>query len=307
MAAELQANPGIAGRGPAPGLFNFLDRYLASRTDIQDSTRSLYRQTSKYLRGFFDNIRVDRITRHMAGDFRTYLAKRRCRGELISEQTVRKHVRNCKTIFASAVDEDILLFNPFNRQKSAPLQPDKDWYYLSIKNFERILSACPNISWHAFLGLCRLAGLRRSEAWYLTWDRIDWEGHRITVLAPKTKRKRTVPIEPRLYEILLASYDAAEEGVEMVCHGIGRHNLRRTFHTLCNRVGLEPWAKWCHTLRKNAETDWAQRFPQYVVSYWLGHGIEVSEKHYLQVPKELYEKVARPGRMRRSRKIRTRR
>ena len=47
-----------------------------------------------------------------------------------------------------------------------------------------------------------------------------------------------------------------------------------------------------HTLRKNAETDWAQRFPQYVVSYWIGHSIEVSEKHYLQVPEELYEKVA---------------
>ena len=292
LAADLQVNPGIISGGPAPKLFAFLDRYLASRTEIRKSTRSLYQQTIYYLKDFFDDIRVDHITRLMAGDFRTYLARQKCRDESISEQTVRKHIRNCKTIFASAVAEDILLLNPFSRQKSAPLQPDKDWYYLSIKDFEKILDACANKGWQAFLGLCRLAGLRRSEAWSLTWERIDWAEHRITVLATKTKKKRIVPIEPRLYEILLATYDNAEEGTDRVCQAVGRNNLRRTFHALCRRVGLEPWGKWCHTLRKNAETDLAQLFPQYVVSYWIGHSIEVSEKHYLQVPEELYEKAA---------------
>jgi len=45
-------------------------------------------------------------------------------------------------------------------------------------------------------------------------------------------------------------------------------------------------------MRRNCETDWAQVYPQYVVSTWIGHGIEVSARHYLQVPEELYEKVA---------------
>ena len=45
-------------------------------------------------------------------------------------------------------------------------------------------------------------------------------------------------------------------------------------------------------MRKNCETDWAQVYPQYAVSTWIGHGIEVSARHYLQVPKELYDKVA---------------
>ncbi len=42
----------------------------------------------------------------------------------------------------------------------------------------------------------------------------------------------------------------------------------------------------------HCETDWAQVYPQYAVSTWIGHGIEVSARHYLQVPKELYDKVA---------------
>ncbi len=45
-------------------------------------------------------------------------------------------------------------------------------------------------------------------------------------------------------------------------------------------------------LRRNCETDWAQRYPQYAVSVWIGHDIQVSARHYLQVPAELYTKVA---------------
>ncbi len=38
-------------------------------------------------------------------------------------------------------------------------------------------------------------------------------------------------------------------------------------------------------------TGWAQKYPQYTVSNWIGHGIKVSARHYLQIPKELYDKV----------------
>ena len=33
-------------------------------------------------------------------------------------------------------------------------------------------------------------------------------------------------------------------------------------------------------------------YPQYAVSQWIGHSMAVSEKHYLQVPEELYTKAA---------------
>src|SRR3712207_7230032 len=45
-------------------------------------------------------------------------------------------------------------------------------------------------------------------------------------------------------------------------------------------------------MRRNCETDWAQRYPQYAVSTWIGHDITVSAQHYLQVPEELYRKVS---------------
>ena len=71
----MQRNPGIAGSGSPLRFFEMLDRYLASRTDLRASTHRLYRQTIGYLKEFFGDIRIDRITRPMAGDFRTWLAK----------------------------------------------------------------------------------------------------------------------------------------------------------------------------------------------------------------------------------------
>jgi len=45
-------------------------------------------------------------------------------------------------------------------------------------------------------------------------------------------------------------------------------------------------------MRRNCETDWAQRFPQYAVSEWLGHDIRISAERYLAVTGDLYEKAA---------------
>ena len=67
---------------------------------------------------------------------------------------------------------------------------------------------------------------------------------------------------------------------------------RKRFESIIHRAGLVRWPKLFQVLRRNCETDWAQVYPQYVVSYWMGHDITVSDAHYLQVPIELYAKVA---------------
>src|SRR5205809_2733647 len=54
----------------------------------------------------------------------------------------------------------------------------------------------------------------------------------------------------------------------------------------------EPRPRVNHFAKISGETDSAQRFPQYVVSEWIGHDITVSATHYLQVPEELFRKAA---------------
>ena len=204
------------------------------------------------------------------------------------------HVRNAKTILAQAVKQDLILFNPFDRLKGTAPEPDKDWHYVSKDELRLLLSACPSMSWQLLLSLCRLAGVRQTEALDLPWAGVDWEQHTMAIFAPKTGRYRVVPIDPELYSFLLRAYEEASEGQEMVIPvgSIGRSNLWRDFRRICRRANLEPWTSWCQVLRRNCETDWAQEHPQYVVSTWIGHDITVSARHYLQVPKDLYDKVA---------------
>jgi len=103
-----------------------------------------------------------------------------------------------------------------------------------------------------------------------------------------------VPIDPELYSLLLEAFAAAPERGEWVMPkgSIIRSNLWRDFGAICARAGLERWPDWCQVLRRNRETEWAQKYPQYVVSYWMGHDISVSARHYLQVPEQLYDEAA---------------
>ena len=141
------------------------------------------------------------------------------------------------------------------------------------------------------IALCRLACLRRGEALNPTWHDIDWQKHCLTVIAEKTGKRRVVPIEPKLYKLLLNAFNDAEESEKRICP-ISEHSIWRNFQVIRKRAGLEKWKDAFKVMRRNQETDWAQRYPQYVVSAWIEHGNEVSARHYLQVPEELYEKVA---------------
>jgi integrase len=244
---------------------------------------------------FGPDMHIDKINRAAATDWRAALAG----GELTkkpnpAEATVCQHIRNAKVIFGHAVRDDLILFNPFDRLKGNASQPDKNWKYVTRDELHQLLEACPSVSWRLLLAFCRLAGLRQGEALGLSLSSIDWENRRLEVIAEKTGRRRVVPIEPELYSFLLNAFSAASDCERSVIPegSIVRPNLWRDFGVICRRAGLKRWAKWCHVLRKNCETGWAQRYPQYVVSTWLGHGMDVSARYYLQVPDELYEKVA---------------
>src|SRR4030042_3530758 len=190
FAAELQINPARAGLGRTPHLNEYLGRYLAARTDLRPRTLELHQLTVKYLLAYFSpDIRIDRINRAAATDWRTALAGGKLpTTQQPAEATVCQHVRNAKVIFNHAVRDDFILFNPFDRLKGNAGQPDKNWKYVTREEFNRLLDACSSLSWRVLLVLCRLAGLRQGEALSLAWSAIDWETRRLETIAEKTNR-----------------------------------------------------------------------------------------------------------------------
>ena len=120
-------------------------------------------------------------------------------------------IRDAKAIFKRAVDDDLILFNPFDRLKVGAPKPDKDWHYVSLAELDKLLDASKTVGWKTLIALCRLAGLRRGETLALPWTGVDWQARRLTVYAEKTGAKRIVPIDPKLYPILLAAFTNAGE------------------------------------------------------------------------------------------------
>ena len=289
----IDLNTGRVAQQQAPTLQEHANRYLANKPNLAEGTVELYTKTIRYLVEFFGaGCRIDAIDRPAAADWRAALA----RGELAhvlkrdcgspSEATVCQATRDAKALFQAATDEDSIPYNPFSRLPSTPTTPNKDWEYIDRDRMDRLLAACPSASWRLLLALCRWGGCRQGEALRMEWADVDLVERTFTVrpagrYATTKQRLRTVPIAPRLYE-LLSDAMLADGQDQRVCPGLHKHNLWRDFQVICRRSGLAPWARWCHTLRKNAETDWAAEHSIHVVTDWLGNSPEVAMRRYLK-------------------------
>jgi len=315
--AQLRDRPTLRNPARVPTLSEFLDVYVQSRkAELAPGSIELHQQTARYLKGFFgETRRIDQIARYDAREFKTALAKaslnfvNKRKHPSMSPRTVDQHIRNARTMFNRAVDDDLITYNPFDRLSGGLPPIEKNWHYVSVDEFARLLAACPTQGWKALLGLSRLAGLRQGEALTLQWRDVDWEKNRLTVWAPKTKRRRVVPLAPELLPILRDAFENAPEGQPLVVQGVVAPNVWRDFGVIRKRAGVANYADWCHTLRKNRENDWiAAGFPFHVVVDWMGHSDEVARQHYLRVndndlalaaqtriPNEVTQKVTQIG------------
>ena len=130
-----------------------------------------------------------------------------------------------------------------------------------------------------------------SETHRLTWDDVNWEKRRLTVYAPKTRKTRVIPIDPRLMAVLQDAFDEATQGsVKLLL--LSKNNMHRTFKKIITRAGRAVWDDLFQTLRRSCETELAKTLPQHAVSHWIGHSMIVSERHYLQVTDDLFELVS---------------
>lgn len=293
LANEFNRKPGTSVNNSVPTLAAYVEMYVKSRTELKPATRYLFELTGSYLKRFFgETTPIDKLTRQGARDWRTALARGDFSdGRAMADVSVCHRCGDAKTLFKRAVEDDVLVFNPFDRLKVRAPKPDKDWHYVSLDDLDKLMAASKTTGWRLLIALCRLAGLRRGEALSLPWSGVDWQNRRLTVFAEKTGVKRIVPIDPKLYPLLLEAREKAAADQTRV-GDVNPHCLWRNFSVIRKHAGLPAWKDAFQVMRRNCETDWAQQYPQYAVSEWIGHDITVSATHYLQVPEELFRKAA---------------
>jgi integrase len=307
---ELAQNPGRRDAGKAPTLDEWLKRYAALRTDVDESTARRFGHTAEYLRRHFGKeLRIDRITRAQAAGFRVWLEKQtyqrseEAQARELSLSTVRGHMSRTKQAFGRALELDLLVFNPFDREKTSQPAMEHEWPYITDDQVEKAIDAAPSREWRLRLALARWAGLRRNEIGRAEWGWIDWSAKTITVVPKERGGKRLVstkhrtrecPLSPRLYAMLLEAFNAATERSGAIC-GMPGNNVERDLESIVRRAEMAPWTKPLHSLRKSLETDWLARHPLLDVVKWLGNSPEVAAKHYHQSRPEVVEQVTQDG------------
>lgn len=185
VATEHIVRPASMSKQQAPTLRAWTDHFIASRPDLSDKTRDLYRYTIALLIGEFGaDERIDGIDKFAARAWRTMLAKgKKEGGKGMAEATVCLHVRNAKTLFNMAIDDEIILRNPFAKLKGTPPETDKTWPELSDADIQRLIDAAPTPAWKAMVGLLAWAAPGRGLAAHVA-------GHPMGTQAPDCPQRR---------------------------------------------------------------------------------------------------------------------
>ncbi len=280
------ANCGLVPARESTQLGDFVKNYIEKRTNLKPRTVLKYQMVEKRLNEYFKPDRlIGTITSGDAEDFRDWIGT-----QVKSENTIRKAIQTCKTIFKYAVKKELIAQNPFEGQASSTIPKDDRFHYIERDVAFAVLDACPNTSWRLLFALARFGGMRTpSEPRELKWSDIDWENKRIVVTAPKTehhgKGKRIMPLFPELEPYLAQALKEAEEGAEYVLPQLRDKAYNPATHMLriVEKACGQAWPKIFQNCRSTRQTELQEDFPSHVVTKWLGNTDKVAEKYYLQV------------------------
>jgi integrase len=299
----------IAGeRKRSTKLIEFVDQYIAGRTDVKPSTRTVWNRCRNHLDRFFDNVQLSRITIGDAKDFRRDLIAgcddERSPRRGLAEDTVRRTCGVAKQFFGDAVDRKLIDVNPFDHRDVPTATGAGDGarkVFITQGVADQVLAILPDAQWRLMFALARYGGLRcPSEVLTLKWGDVDFEAGRIVVRSPKTEHhdggdRRVVPMFPELRPYLQAVLDDRETELEsddvavpLTEPVITRYRrMDSNYGTLLTKLlkasGIKHWPKPFHNLRASRETELAERFPMHVVCEWIGNSTLIAQRHYLQV------------------------
>ncbi len=291
-------------RGDAPKL----QQAIRSHKQLADGTIRIHDMALRYLIEFFGGSRrLDSITKldgvawhgafaegKLAGARSKKFRGRNGDGSPPAQNTIRSTTRAVKAIFSWARSNDMIRVDPFRDFLGTNVK-GKDNPQVPLDHVRRLIEVSPQ-PWKALFALCRMAGLRRSEALSLPWSgtRTDYEGAEFPVGIDWSKKRimlvgsdkagtrfRVVPICPELFDILMATFEAAPEGTERIVHPITKNNADRDARKLIKAAGLTVWRKPYQSLRSSCENDWKLELPEATYCAFIGHSAEVSRKNYV--------------------------
>ena len=262
--------------------------WVGSRTnDLSAKRKQDYLTTIRMLESFFGSDKV--LNDVTVGDAKAYRASL---AQEVAEATVAFRIKMIKCLFSAAVDYGHLISNPFEKVKSGSQTNDR-FVYISTDIIDAIIEdvTCPE--WKAMITLWRYAGLRAQEPLHLTWDCVDWDNRKLTVIEPKNSRERVIPLWSEVEAILSVLFHKAKVGEARIItkYKIGQ-KLGTQFSRIIKRAGFEVWTKPIQNLRASCQNDLEEAgYRMTAVCSWIGNSKPVAQKHYLKPTEADFEKA----------------
>src|SRR5258708_2874528 len=166
-----------------PILKQFLDAYIAGRTDVKPGTTTNLRiGAARLLEYFGTNRELAAITAGDCDDWLLWLKER------YAGPTVGKSVKWGKQFFRAAVRKKLIPENPFDDVKPPSMANEAREFFVDRETAYKVLAAAPDAEWRLLFALSRFGGLRcPSEHLALEWADVDWERGRLLAHSPKTE------------------------------------------------------------------------------------------------------------------------
>ena len=138
-------------------------------------------------------------------------------GGCLSAKTIREHYNLVHAVFAQAVKEGVVRFNPADAA-TPPSCKKKEAEFLEIEDVEKIQKCLEKepLKWRCIVELFIATGARRGEVLGLKWKNIDFKHHSIKIVnnlqytrdrgtyldTTKTDEARTISVDPSVLALL---------------------------------------------------------------------------------------------------------
>jgi integrase len=127
-------------------------------------------------------------------------------GEGRTGKTVAGYVKDVAGIYAAAIREGITGTNPAKALEAVSTDDSQERKPFTLEEVARLLAAAPNEEWRGLILAAAFTGLRLGDAARLSWETIDLQAKKITLIPQKGKKKKKrvvyIPIQSDLLAYL---------------------------------------------------------------------------------------------------------
>lgn len=293
---ELRINGGAYEEQSALRLSEYLEEHLeAVKARLAAGSVREYERCFKSFLAFVGDRHLDKIG---VADCERYFTSRL---KEVRPATVNKERRHLHASFKRAVRLKYLKENPWAFVDRVR-EPEKVLRVLSHDEVDRLLAACPDVKWRAFVFVALTTGLRRGELCHLEWDDADLGAGLLYVRnkaehLTKSGKNRVLALVPTAVD-MLRRLKAGVQGRWVFETEDGTplgDNLLRSFKEIVERAEIRKCN--VHDLRRTFISHLAMAgVNEAVVQKLAGHAsMETTLKHYTMILPEVAQRA--PGRL----------